>query len=479
MKTKKSSRLSNTKKTKKQTNSKPKLESVVNNPILDENKIKQFTTHIGKCNVNFVTYNQGKIPNTKQYKIISIAYFIMSTALEMSKYKKYLEGLNTLIKTANKKVSDYKVRIYCDIRAFNKLKEQYNNKLVEFFVYDIPQFHYYDKQAKGVFHHGYIGTMMRFLPFFKYPEHNVDIVVNLDIDNILEFNIIKLINTEVYKHCFMYKNKHCYNNNPRMIKLGFIKYPVVASFISMNKNKLAIPNNVLNQFFNTHLLKDDERYMIYLKHIDTDILFKTGAHKIANKSINKFMYGIDEYFINYNLFKWFKKNNIRITPFILRVYVKNSFYILSDLLTQLFTESKYSNTIKITIFNIVKNYFLESMKYYNYPSKDITTENFETIINEYGEYCNAEHFNNLKRFQKNKKLLNNIIHSNKTLIKNLLQYKKYLKLSLQEFECLKGNIILNYNDVNSNYKLIPIKLNDINCYFYSIKQILNNQITLL
>ena len=346
---------------------------------------KTFSTEIGKCNINFKTYNHNKLYSSKPYKIISVSYFVLPNYGPITKDNKYLKGLNNLVKNANKYLPDYKIRIYCDVHGFELLDNLLNNPSVEIFIYTMKQFLETNITDNKQYHKGYIGTMMRFLPFFNYKNHNVDIVINLDIDNNFNINTSRLIKNEVHKHAFFYKWRACYNANHRMINLGYIKYPVIASFISMNKSKLTLPNSLLNNFFNTHLLKDDARYMSYLKTIDVETLFKRGGiHKEHNKSVNKFMYGIDEYFLNYNVFKWFKSNNITITAFDLFYSLRLVINTLIKICTKLINiNSSNTNNKLIQFFIYIQN--LMSVLGYKY-NKKLTINNYETDMDIFIDY---------------------------------------------------------------------------------------------
>jgi hypothetical protein len=428
-----------------------------------------FITEIGKCKVNFKTYNHNKIDSSNPYKIISVSYFVLPNYGPITKGNKYLKGLNNLVKNANKYLPDYKIRIYCDNHGFKLLDNLLNNPRVEIFIYTMKKFLETNKKDNKKYHKGYIGTMMRFLPFFNYKNHNVDLVINLDIDNKLNFLTSILIQNEVHKYGFFYKWRACYNANNRMIRLGYIKYPVIASFISMNKSKLTLPNSILNDFFDTYLLKDDSRYMSYLYTIELDTLFIEGVHKEHNKEINKFMYGIDEYFLNYNVFNWLKSNKISITAFDLFYSLNQVINTLINYIKKLIKNNKDdTNKIVIKLFIHIQNLML--VLGYKYNAK-LNQGNYKKIIISFREYLekvkfDKYYYDNIKKNKKNKlsyiRTVNNILNFIKL-------NKQILEVKLQDYDCIKYNLEI-YKYKLKHYKIITYKLNDYNCNFYTTKQ---------
>lgn len=452
---------------------------------LDNNKIFSFDTDLGKVRVNFITYNKTnpiEDNNTtkknnnmsNKYKIITVSYFLMPNNSDMEKEKKYLKGLNIIINTTKKELKDYKVRIYCDYNAFLKLESNYNNNIVEFYIYNIEKFKYFNENDGIQYHNGYIGTMMRFLPFFNYKYHNVDIVINLDIDNGLGYIVLNLIKNETIKYGFLYKSKLCYSNNPRISKLGYLRRAVVASFISMNKSILSFPNNILNNFFDTHLLKDDLRYMNYLNSIDMVKLFKKGVHKQQYKNIDKFMYGVDEYFINYNLFKWIKNNHININPIIFSINPKSSLGIIKRVFEELLNNTKINNVEKNKLYYKFIAYVNNQISITKYNRKNIiiTPSNFITELELFIDYILTVNYTNyiINYSKYNKKKYYYFIQNNRYFINFLKQNKNKFTITLQEYDCIKDNSIID-NTVLRLYSIKNIYLNNSNCDFYTLKQI--------
>jgi hypothetical protein len=459
-----------TSKTKKQlTSSSSSNIKHKSNPTLNTLVTNTFITDIGNCKVYFKTYNAHKINDTMQYKIVSVSYFLLSTNEPITSDNKYLKGVKNIIKSVCKLLPDYKVRIYCDEHAFQLLENDYSNPKVEFFIYKIPQLLEKGKYDNKQYHKGYMGTFMRFLPFFNYKYHNVDIVINVDIDNNINNAYLSIIKNEVPRHGFYYKYRACYSANPRMIKLGYVKYPIIASFISMNKSMLTLPNTILNNFFNTHILKDDARYMTYLMTLSIPELFKKGYHKEHNTELNKYMYGVDEYMLNYNLFNWFKANNITIGCFDLFYTINMCINIFIDIISRLVTiNSIYSNKKVIELF-----IYLQSLMYnlgFRYNDR-LTVDNYKSKLSEFKVYIETVNYQTYyyRYIYKNNKRNAQYKNTVNSVLKFLKTNKHILELKTQEYECIAYNLEI-YKSKYLPYHSRIFKVNDSNYMPYTIKQ---------
>jgi len=174
--------------------------------------------------------------------IFTATYFKMyrpptDTSIQsLENIKNYLTGLDRLVTECKKFFPTNKFRIYCDHNSIDDLLAKYTgDPYVELYKYYMSDF--IDPETR--FHYGYLGTLLRFLPFFDLPLHTADTVVCLDIDDTMNFQLRRMINDCIRlragttKLNFAFRSAYCYSLMPRVSSSA--KYSLIASFIFMNK----------------------------------------------------------------------------------------------------------------------------------------------------------------------------------------------------------------------------------------------------
>jgi hypothetical protein len=439
-------------KTFKKSNTKSKSTKITNNNL----NVNTFTNKFKNVNINFTTYNQGQLPNTKKYKVISMCYFIIENSTALQKSKKYLKGMNNLINTVKKSLRDYKIRIYCDKPAFAKLKKYLTDNKVEIFVFNIPVFYSNPNNNKS-YHKGYIGTLLRYFPAFNIPEHKVDTMVSVDIDNALTFELQKLIKYKLPNINMIVYSHTCYHRVGRFDNMGRLDYSMMGGLVCVNTKKLCFPKYLLDEFLNDYLLHNNLHYETYLKlflnykynkEFESPQIENRKENKhIKDISIAKFVYGVDEYFLNNQIRRYLMLNNIPIY-----------YYTFSSQLGRVFNyliKSIYlSKNVQLNkdFANLFKKYL--SVFPYAINQYPITNENDFTQYYKNNHYF-ALGFRKLESIS-NKKIYNEKINKiNKEVYGLVLKYFKELGYVKRpgNFTCVKYGLLHNYNSY-----LQPIKI---------------------
>jgi hypothetical protein len=249
---------------------------------------------------------------TIKYNVVSACIFRLIKSYKPM--EKYYNGLNELVKIVNKRTNFY-LRLYYDesiisplindnkewIKLFETLKL---NKKVQLVKYTYPIF------FDNLYHHGLLGTIVRFVPLFE-GLHERTLIVDLDLSKTTLTYRFKIFDTFVNEitdlHFLTYA---CYNLNDRFNNLQPKNYNIdswtriVASFIIA---KVKPPKSI---FYNFLKQLENKSYPIteFIKTIENND--KSSMSKTPSSYL---YYGIDEFFINYYYLKWFIDNKYKIS----------------------------------------------------------------------------------------------------------------------------------------------------------------------
>ena len=242
----------------------------------------------------------------------------------------------------------------------NKLKKLDKIELVLFKILDI--------KLCGLF-----PSLIRFFPMFNFINNDANIVIIIDIDdqksNIINIfnNIKKVLNKKILNKIYLIKignlsKNILYNYH---LKYNFYNiYSIAQSIINIKKIDYNIIINFINKIKNTNKMYTYYKYYKYDNDNEYNIKF------IQSKP---FIYGIDEYFINYVLTKYLIDNKLLIINNIKWNLFGNCYYIIKrnyliltesniKILNQIFflilnkINYKYDKNIKfIDLFNIIDN----------------------------------------------------------------------------------------------------------------------------
>lgn len=316
------------------------LDKLINPIILNEYITDQkITGKWGEVSWLFHIYRNRYFK--KGLNLISLCYFVMGKPDELyskqrgrtqknyeieyqKKIEKYINGLKNIIKK-NKTIKLYTtIRIYCDYSSIHLVEPFLRNKYVEIYYYFFPNF--FNKNT--LLHHQFFGTLTRYLPLFKLPNHNDgdwNSTIVLDIDTIFkdEPPVMKFFINKKNTPNLLFWNTSCKYLSQRLIFSSVIPpYFTVMSGLIMQKKPQDF--EVFSDFLNNCLLKDCPKYEKMLKqYLQVDL----------NKRVfkGKLEYGVDEYFINNHFLQkcYIDKNSPFLEVFIREKGIPLSSWILT------------------------------------------------------------------------------------------------------------------------------------------------------
>ena len=282
-------------------------------------------------------------PNIKK-NIISISFFKMYNG-GYKDFNLYIQGFKKLYKIVMDNKYDYTIRLFIDNSIYNdkSLFNQLNGlERVDIIIYDCPK---YIESENNNYHIGLFGTMVRFFPLFDFPNNDANIVQIMDMDDYLFF----LDNQKVIDIVEKYIDK-----------IYLVKYG------ALHKNPLYTTDLLIDNIINPYVIApkyiifkqlNKNIFLNFFKEIDSEKnkgkLYTLYKDKISNKMIEnngKFIYGIDEYFLNINLSNYIINNKI---PFAVKyhwVINGNLYYIL---------KKKHIVKKELNLLNLMINYILD------------------------------------------------------------------------------------------------------------------------
>jgi hypothetical protein len=266
----------------------------------------------------------------KKKKNIVCASFFKMAGGGYRNFTEYTKGVLYLAKYVKTYMKDFTLRLFIEKSIYNDktiMKELNKDKSIEIVLYNCPSYIKDKDKHRGVF-----GTFVRFFPFFNFNNNDANTVLISDIDY-NNYNEVKKKFGNIYN---IYKTL-----NKKKVDL-FIINNLVGTLTNNNifyDSKYLHPyytawKQIINKKYDKDLLLEyfkiiDKRPEYNLQVINGENVVKKrkilmseyifnrvdGFNKYPNnrieKSCNKkFVYGIDEYFLNKYLLKYIKKNNL-------------------------------------------------------------------------------------------------------------------------------------------------------------------------
>ena len=303
---------------------------------------------------------------TKNKNIISTCFFRMST--HYKNLSTYINGLSRIIKLIDNQ-NQYTLRIFIDENIknnneiFNLLKS--SNK-VEIVVFKCSNY------MKEGYHFDLFGTLVRYFPFFDFPNNDANNVIVIDID-------LHIDDTRRLEALIKYKT-----TEKEIITMG------TTELLLLNKKKPHIYSGIIGYFnlkFNHNIIVDFIKNAEYIKDL--------GQY---GKRLTPFGYGVDELFLSKYLF--YKDN------------------------------SKYIKDIRIgLIFEYTFNWFLYHYK--NILMQANKTELYNNLKFILGKYYRSSYklndlFNVIDKFMYNQDNINKYLDEKEYLSSKFYQlYHKY------------------------------------------------------
>ena len=347
------------------------------------------------------------IDYSKKKKIISACFF----KLHGGSYKDfniYINGLKILSKFIKNNLPDFSIRLFIDnsIYSDKNIMDIFQHLInIELVLYECSNY-----KIDDTYHIGLFGSLVRFFPMFDFPNNDSDVVMITDIDWKSYDNIKKsYINVEAYHILKKIKKK----NNIKLFINGRLFHMIENQFLY--GNKYIVPYVLSSKIIN--FSKIDKNilltYILNIKKTKKRLSNYTVNRVKNNKRYENYIFGIDEYFLNHDLKKYFInekkmfgcKLKYLITDFIFyniqhtddKIY-KNFFnFVLKDIdnftyisdeiayefmdkYTYNIVENKSINklsNIQITIFNRIYMYYL---KIYNTKEVEYFNKKFLDVI---------------------------------------------------------------------------------------------------
>ena len=283
----------------------------------------------------------------KNQILITCSLFLTSTD-SIKKQNKYINGLKRLYNWTNK--HNYILRIYYDNSVEDIINENYIKHNIQLFKYHFP--HFFDKKLNK--HYGTFGTLIRFLPFFDIEHHKSYKVLCVDIDiypNLTNLHnyMIRLSKDKRIKEPYKFFNRfgigYCYKYLSRLKESKIEHLPYTACAIYLEN--LNFPINIFTNFINNCLVNNCNEYKEFS---------------------DKYQYGVDEHFLNHDLYNYIKKKQIilyNISNNLYQSYIPATNKDNKDFVDQFLKEYKVQTTFNTSKYNIILNKLINYSKKHN------------------------------------------------------------------------------------------------------------------
>jgi hypothetical protein len=276
----------------------------------------------------------NKIIKKPTYKMISVVAFKLKNAYT-SEYK-YSDGLSKIIKFMTKNESNLILRLYYDCSItkgkntniwISLLQSMHKLDNIQLVRYQFDEF--LDKEQ---YHEGLFGTIVRTIPMFDFDgSKDYSLVVCTDIDGfsgflksadglqkINKWNYDMVFGTQMCltlydRHVFTYLDKYSFD------------YRIMAGILFIKKS---LCKEILKTFLQC-MINDCTIYLDWFKNVLKNTM---KNHKIDITTQNKWVYGIDEFFINRFILIHMLESKKKIALFITKKTYDMSFFIMADIL---------------------------------------------------------------------------------------------------------------------------------------------------
>jgi hypothetical protein len=336
-----------------------------------------------------------EIDYSKKINIISTVLFKLKN-FGYKPFLKYVHGVQYLSNVMHKKLPRFHLRlfiddtIYSDDELMKKLKAIKDIQIVR---YSCPNF------IVGGFHRGMFGTLVRLFPMFNFKNNDAKHVIITDIDYISERNVEK--NILVIK-AYLILKKHKKLENLYLIcenfgVLGKFGLDENLSLDNYTKNlKIVIPHISAGLIINTKRISMNP-LINYLKNIDSNkevhSLYSKNIKLLYNKfksNNKKFVFGVDEYFLNNILLPYIDENKLEFCA-------KIKYNIINIIYDKLFFKKEIRKDFSEKDINFFTTFF-------NYVLKDIDDFKFMNIRDAFffiDKYTYYENYKKKKNFSEN------------------------------------------------------------------------------
>lgn len=261
----------------------------------------------------------------KKKKIVSSSLFRIYGGEYKDFETRYMSELVHVNRFVSQDMKGFTHRLFIDnsIYSDKKIMKKLEKLDIELVLYTCPQFLLHNK-----YHYGTFGTLVRFFPMFDFPGNDAEIAWTSDIDhgNYDEVRYSRLGRLyDLYKMNVLGKIE--YIADVDMFRRGKYYYHIYAN---RQFSKGNLDSNVLIKFF-----KDIDKYEERLS------IYRYGSKKI-DPSAGKFIYGVDEWFLDNNFYLYLVKKKV---PWAIKL--KNNIMVyLAKNVKRDNTDKEYMNFLK-------------------------------------------------------------------------------------------------------------------------------------
>lgn len=346
---------------------------------------------------------------------------VVTSLFKMEKGYKYFEKYVRGIELASRKFNETYPELYLmlfidqsiidDPVTYHRIKRLDNGKLI-LIQYQCSK--YFESKR----HPELFGTLVRFLPFFDYQGNNSHYVIGIDAD-IDETDANVLINN--YKYFKKIKTEYHYDTN--------MFYEILSKWALKDDYTIIASRHMCKYKFPLKLLTD---YLQCVKDKTCEYM-EDIKNRLDYQKYRIFPYGVDEYFMNYIILPYIKKNLLKYSVSV-RYSITAPLYFLNR-----------QNTIEI--FSTKGKYLADKLKSILRIDVDL---NYKQLINKFDDVFYPyvyEHQKNVPSFAKD------IAVRYYDFIKEMYKEKNYqifsketLKKILTRRQYLAKNSIIIYQD---------------------------------
>jgi hypothetical protein len=396
-----------------------------------ENKLFKFTPLF---NINY---------NNKKNLICASLFKIKKLYKTFDKYIDILEDIYYIIE---EKYNNYSFRVFIDKTIYDdyeimvKLRKLKNIELVLYeFLLDVNQ--------------GLVGTLVRYFPMFNFKNNDANIVLITDVDHFMVFNFNKYFKILSYNkvdinEIYIIKKGNIsqniqYNNFNSLYNDKLNVYSYASHIINIKKIDYKV---IIDYIFD--VIKANKIYSYFTK-----FKYDSDEYEKKFKLTKPFIYGIDEYFINFTLNNYLLKNKLPMIS-IIKFNISDTYYYLIK-------ERDYYKNLSNNEINTLKfllNYIIKKLELKNKKNKeDNILELYKSLNTKLNTKLNANKKINFEEicyvifiFLKDKKY--NFIYD-KYLYKYLLNKNNFGVYNFEEiffYNSNHKNIILEKKKINNN-----------------------------
>jgi hypothetical protein len=313
----------------------------------------------------------------KKKLLICVVGFKMKNSYNPS--SNYTDGLIKQLESLDDINKDFVYRMYYDDSITGDpdwekvMKEMKKRPYTELYKYEC-------KTVKsGKYHDGVFGTFVRFLPIFETKkERDWDVFTSMDIDTPINKEYFDILNKfQESKQEFFIKSPKCYHLKPYLNNLEFSKKYSLAINAMGFSSKITFNSKLLFNYLDD-IVNDGENFKNFLRDNEFD-----SPSYLKNKENDRFVYGIDEYFLTDIVLKDLRKREIPIL-------IYNWYIHYTGLLIQI---KRLNNNFKELNDEEINRWkkLLKTVLRRGYDDKKSLNRNYSKL--QYLTYCHENNFN--------------------------------------------------------------------------------------